>query len=226
MGRSPGDFGALTLGDLHFYGALTIGDLLPLLPGNTTLGDVLALLVKRADVPWETLSPALLALFDNHRPEASMSVAFHLTAPTSPVPATVEVTLPDGFAYKPGSSQLSNGGTAAVPIADPAVSGQNVTWTIPDADTGDTDTVTFSVYSGTTIGDQQATAKVKSGSASDIASAGIAVDDSFGPKRLRRGRAAASSRTPAFSRSAISSRGESTTTRSRCRPQARASRCT
>ena len=91
------------------------------------------------------------------------------------------MTLPDGFAYKPGSSQLSNGGTAAVPIADPAVSGQNVTWTIPDADTGDTDTVTFSVYSGTTIGDQQATAKVKSGSASDIASAGIAVDDSFEP---------------------------------------------
>ena len=43
-----------------------------------TVGDVIGLLIKSADVPWETLPPRLLSVFDTSRPTLHMSAGFTL----------------------------------------------------------------------------------------------------------------------------------------------------
>jgi len=165
--------GPLTVGDLHYYDDLTIGDLLPSLVGtNATLGDVIALLIDRADVPWETLSPRLLSVFDPQRPELQLTAAVSLGGGGN-VPATVQLTLPDGFDLVPGSATVGE-----TPLPDPTIKGDTATFeTALPADV--TDTLHFSAYSGTDVGPAQATITVASGAVSQSATASFTVKDSF-----------------------------------------------
>ena len=89
-------------------------------PVKTTLtvGDVIGLLIRSADVPWETLSPRLLSVFDTSRPLLHMSAGFTLQGiGQGNGTATVKVTLPAGFDFKPGSAnlQIGNGGAGPSP---------------------------------------------------------------------------------------------------------------
>ncbi len=82
-----------TLGQADAAGALTPGatilTLLNLLlatgspvKSTLTVGDVIGLLIKRADVPWETLSPRLLSAFDLNRPQLTLTAGYTLQGPT------------------------------------------------------------------------------------------------------------------------------------------------
>ena len=111
-----------TLGEAAALGGIkstaTILDLLRILladgspvQNTLTLGDVIGLLIKSADVPWETLPPRLLSVFDTSRPTAHMNANFTLQGTGQGTgSATVKVTLPAGFDFKPGSAQLQIGG--------------------------------------------------------------------------------------------------------------------
>jgi CSLREA domain-containing protein len=165
-----------TLGDLHFYDDLTIGDLEQSLDGpdsTVTLGDLIGLLIKRADVPWETLPPRLLSAFDPNRPTLALTAGFTLQGPVSgQSPATVAVTLPDGFDYVPGSAGA---------FGDPTVSGGTLTWNVPNVPFGTPQALSFDVWSGTSVGPTQATERVTAGSAADSSTAAFDVTDSFEP---------------------------------------------
>ncbi len=176
------DCSTATLGDAAAAGALqpgaTIGDLLAVLladgspvKASLTLGDVIGLLVKRDDVPWETLSPRLLSVFDPGRPTLHMTAGFTLQgAPGGAASATVSITLPDGFDYVPGS---------AGSFGDPTVNGRVISWNVPAVPFGAPQSLGFDVWSGTAVGPGQATETVTSGSATDSSSAPFSVDDSF-----------------------------------------------
>ncbi len=168
-----------TLGDLHYYGNLTIGDLEQSLVGtNVTLGDLIGLLIKRADVPWETLSSRLLSAFDPFRPQLGMTAGLTL-AGSGLAPATVKIKLPDGFDYVPGSATLAlNAGTAS-PLGDPGVSGSTLTWNLPSVTLGGNYALHFSTYSGTDVSPEQATETVSSDAVSAASSASFDVRDSF-----------------------------------------------
>ncbi len=165
-----------TLGDLRFYDDLTIGDLEQSLDGpdsTVTLGDLIGLLIKRADVPWETLPPRLLSAFDPNRSTLALTAGFTLQGPASgQSPAIVAVTLPDGFDYVPGSAGA---------FGDPAVSGGTLTWNVPNVPFGTPQALSFDVWSGTSVGPTQATERVTAGSAADSSTAAFDVTDSFEP---------------------------------------------
>lgn len=171
--------GSLTLGDLHFYGNLTIGDLEQSLVGtNATLGDLIGLLVNRADVAWETLSPRLLSVFDNRRPRLNVNAAF---TPVGAGPVTVKVKLPSGFDVVPGTATLTTSGPAPAPPGDPITSGNVATWSLPSLSLGNTYALHFSAFSGTDVGPAQATETVTSGGTTNTSSASFDVRDSFEP---------------------------------------------
>jgi hypothetical protein len=173
--------GALTLGDLHYYDDLTIADLeLSLVGTNATLGDLIGLLIRRADVPWETLSPRLLSVFDPERRQLSLSAHFTF-AGTGVVAGQAQVTLPDGFDVVPGSATLSTGEFSSSSLTDPVVDGDTATWDLPFVSTGTAYTLGFTAFSGTDVGPAQATTTVSSGDASATASAAFNVTDSFEP---------------------------------------------
>ena len=202
--------GSLTLGDLHFYGALTIGDLEQSLVGtNATLGDLIGLLVNRADVAWETLSPRLLSVFDGQRPR------LHLTAAFTPAGSglgvvTVKVKLPTGFDVVPGTSTLTAGGPAPAAPGDPTTAGNIATWSLPSLSLGNGYALHFSAFSGTDVGPAQATETVTAGGTTSTSSTSFGVLDSFEPN----GNASVSEGLPvitpdvAVQQSAIASRGD------------------
>ncbi len=180
-----------TLGEAAAAGAIkpaaTILDLLNVLleagspvQDTLTLGDVLGLLIQRADVPWETLSPRLLSAFDPTRPTLQMTAGFTVQG-TGQAAVTVEVALPDGFDFDPGSAQLVVPGTDNQSLPDPTVDGSTISWTLPGLNLGTPYSIEFGVRSGTTVGPTQATETVTSGNVSHSSIASFEVTDSFEP---------------------------------------------
>ena len=188
------DCATATLGEAAAAGAIpagtTYGQLLALLlaPGSAyadtiTLGDVIGLLIQRADVPWEDLSPRLLSFFDPNRPTMSMTAGF--TVQGSGLPgADVKLDLPAGFDYVPGSAGLTENSLPAAAPGDPAIthgsSGEELDWQFDAVDPGASYQLTLRVYSGSTVGSTQATETVTAGSFSDSSIASFSVVDSFG----------------------------------------------
>jgi hypothetical protein len=173
--------GSLTLGDLHFYGTLTIGDLEQSLVGtNATLGDLIGLLVKRADVPWETLSPRLLSVFDPSRPQLHLTTAFNAGG-TGVGTVSVQVHLPPGFDVVPGSATFAAPASDVVTLGDPTVDGDLATWSIPSVALGGFYTFHVSAFSGTDVGPAQASVAVSAGGTTSTSSASFQVVDSFEP---------------------------------------------
>ena len=173
--------GSLTLGDLHFYGTLTIGDLEQSLVGtNATLGDLIGLLVKRADVPWETLSPRLLSVFDPSRPRLHMTASFNAGG-TGVGTVSVQVRLPAGFDVVPGTATLQAPASDLLTLGDPTVDGKLATWSIPSVALGGFYTFRVSAFSGTDVGPAQASVTVSAGGTSSTSSASFQVADRFEP---------------------------------------------
>ncbi|HZQ16339.1 MAG TPA: CSLREA domain-containing protein [Gaiellaceae bacterium] len=166
-----------TLGQLDvgsFLDGITIGSLLQNVLGNdsiykntVTFGDLVGLLIKRDDVPWETLTPHQLAAFDPSRPTLGLTAAFTLQG-SGTLPATVKVKLPAGFDFDFGTAATltPDGGTPAA-IADPVeasdANGTTLTFTLPAIDAGTPYTLDFRVRSGTDVGQQQASVSVSAG---------------------------------------------------------------
>jgi Tol biopolymer transport system component len=163
----------------------TIGTLLTLLTAagspvqhTLTLGDVVGLLIKRSDVPWETLSPRLLSAFDPQRSTLQLTAGFSIQG-TGQGPATVAVTLPEGFDFDPGSAVLLGSGPAGTPLPDPTINGSSITWTLANITFGATYSIRFNVRAGSTVGPAQATETVTSGGVSNSSTVSFSVTDSF-----------------------------------------------
>ncbi len=176
-----------TVGDLDGnFDGFTIADLLEslLAPGSkyadtATFADLIGLFIPRASVPWETLSPQTLSLFDRNRPKLSLAAAFTLQGSGTP-DADVTVKIPDGFDYDPGSATLTEN-EETVPVGEPSLSsdGHTLTWHLDALDPDHTYSLAFKVRSGTTVGPTQATETVTSGAQSDTSTASFTVEDSF-----------------------------------------------
>jgi len=173
--------GTLTLGDLHFYGTLTIGDLEQSLVGtNATLGDLIGLLVKRADVPWETLSPRLLSVFDPSRPRLHLTTSFNAGG-TGVGTVSVQLRLPAGFDVVPGTATFQAPASDLLTLGDPTVDGNLATWSIPSVALGGFYTFRVSAFSGTDVGPAQASVTVSAGGTSSTSSGSFQVTDTFEP---------------------------------------------
>ena len=167
------------------FGDLTLEELLNCIFHNSiyantvTLGDIVGLLIKRADVPWESLTPRELSFFDTARPSLALHASFNAQG-AGTGPATVKVTLPAGFDYDPAKgATLTPAGGEASTIADPTIKGATLTWHL-DAVTFGTDyTLDFSAFSGSDVGPASASVTVTSGGHSATAATGFAVTDSF-----------------------------------------------
>ncbi len=182
-----------TLGEAAALGGIkstaTILDLLRILladgspvQNTLTLGDVMGLLIKSADVPWETLPPRLLSVFDTSRPTAHMNANFTLQGTGQGTgSATVKVTLPAGFDFKPGSAQLQIGGPPSAGLGDPTIDTQanTLTWTVPNVPFNTPSTISFDTWSGSSVGPTQATESVTSGGFTGSGTVPFSVTDGF-----------------------------------------------
>ena len=181
-----------TLGELDeggFLDKVTIADLLATVLGpgsayrdSVTFGDLVGLLLRSSDVPWESLTPNVLSIFDPSRPSMSMTADFGVQGTGTPA-ADVKIDLPAGFDYKPGSASLTKNGNAAPAPGDPTITnkpgGVTLDWhfdsLVPDASYA----LDFSVYGSTTVGPTQATEEVTAGGQSDSSVRPFSVTDSF-----------------------------------------------
>ena len=115
-------------------------------------------------MPWEQLALAdahLELLYPGRSPTTPLNfvseqLAFSLPCGQS---ATASVTLPTGFAYRPGSSQLTAGASAPAGMTDPIASGRTITWTVPAATCAaggnQSTTIGFFVLPGYSVGSYQ-----------------------------------------------------------------------
>jgi CSLREA domain-containing protein len=176
-----------TLGDLDpYFGNLTIADLLQSVLGpdsiykdTATFADLIGLFIPRSSIPWETLSPETLSLFDKNRPTMNLTAGFTLQGSGTPS-ADVTVKIPDGFDYDPNSATLSENGNS-VPVGEPSLSsdGHTLDWQLDSLDVDVSYELAFKVRSGTTVGPAQATETVTSGSQTDTSTASFTVEDSY-----------------------------------------------
>ena len=133
-----------------------------LIPGNAlTFADLLAAFLAESSLGWEQLDldAANVNRIAVPAPDgtARYAVDVELT-PDGPAglgaanSTAVVATLPEGFAYVPGSSALEGG-----PIGDPTIVGRDLTWTLP-LTVGPRYRLTFDARPGSTLGPAQATA--------------------------------------------------------------------
>jgi Tol biopolymer transport system component len=201
-GGPPSAFDGITLGDLNLlfdYG-LSLRDLVDSLADNTfTLGDYFLLILRspqaQQGLAWERLDifGSGLAAFATD----GATVPYQATFDVQPGPGggsgstsvAVDVTLPAGFLYVPGSSKLGPPGacSGAAPISDPtetvASSGQRkLEWTVPTI-VGNSYLVCFTARPGLTLGPQTASleATPADGTAVKATPANIDVGDTLEP---------------------------------------------
>ena len=147
-----------------------------------TLGDVIGLLIKSADVPWETLPPRLLSVFDTSRPTLHMNAGFTLQGTGQGAgTATVKVTLPEGFDYKPGTAQLQIGGDRPRASATRRSTRRRTrsTWSVPNVPFNTQSTISFDAWSGSSVGATQASETVSSGGFTGSGTVPFSVTDGF-----------------------------------------------
>ena len=168
-GDPPNALDGITLGDLNYFGDITIRELIDSLPDNTfTLGDYFLLILRsptaQQGLAWERLDifGSGLAAFATDGATIPYQATFDVQAgpggASGPTSIALNVALPAGFLYVPGSSKLGPSGTCAGagPIADPtetvAPSGQRkLAWTVPTV-VGNGYLVCFSARPGVTLG--------------------------------------------------------------------------
>jgi CSLREA domain-containing protein len=181
-----------TVGDLDvgdFFKGVTIGQLLESVLGPRSIykdsfdfGDVVGLYLRSSDVKWETLTPDLLSIFDPARNGLAMSAGFTIQG-AGALSADVNVDVPAGFDFVPGSATLAENGGPPSPLGDPTItrtaSGYELEWPLASVDAGAPYALYFQVFSGTAVGPAQATETVSAGGFSDSSIAAFSVLDSF-----------------------------------------------
>ena len=130
--------------------------------GNLTFGQLLLAMLIRSDYPWEDLP--LSALTSANVPgtgELTYTASFHNGGGS--VPSTLVVTLPSGFYYMPGTSvqSVTNGvSNAMTPIADPDISGSQLTWHLGGFNVGDDVSISLQARPGLHLGIQSSSASL------------------------------------------------------------------
>ena len=145
------------------------------------LGDVLTGLLNRADYPWQDLDLANPTFEHDANNGGLATYQAAITVTGGPVAASLDVTLPSGFRYQPGSSVLAPATGGSVAVADPAVSGSTLTWSL-SLPVG-VSTLTFKAPAGLTLGPASASATVSTTAAPAGAPAAstVSVVDAFAP---------------------------------------------
>jgi CSLREA domain-containing protein len=151
---------------LHDY---TITDLINSLPPNSgiTYADLLALLLDPASLGWETLDLQTTRVqnFSTGGSTLGYHAAFSLT-PSAGSPggaargARLRITLPAGFVYVPGTSDLKKNGISVAPPGDPTVlSDGTLQWSVT-VNVGSAYRLDFTTRPGLTLGPAAATARI------------------------------------------------------------------
>src|SRR5262249_17511289 len=175
-GGPPDAFAGITVGDLHFWGNVTLKGLVDSFPdGKITLGDYFLLVLRsptaQQGLAWERLSlagsnlPGLAADAQTVPYRARFDVRPGPQGATGFTPVELDVTLPAGFLYVPGTSTIVQTpdtcpSEGAPSLADPSVTGpaagpQKLSWTV-QAVVGHTYSVCFDAHPGITLGPQAA----------------------------------------------------------------------
>ena len=145
----------------------TVAQLINSLPPNSgiTYADVLALLLNPGDLSWESLdlTGTPIQNFSTNGSTIGYQADFHLTGGpgAGTQPATLEVKIPSGFVYTPGSTLLLlNGDNAPSQPGDPTVlSDGTLRWNVT-LDVGGPYTLRFTARPGLTLGSTGATATI------------------------------------------------------------------
>ncbi len=126
---------------------------------DATLADLLATVLTSGDLGWERLDLAGLGVseFAENVADVTYEIATALSGGGTGT-VTVSATLPDGFTYVAGSSQSSAPLQPFAPLADPAVSGQVLSWTVTGAAAPGL-TLRFKARPGTRLGPADVTAE-------------------------------------------------------------------
>ena len=200
---SPGTFDHITFADLIGYTdpatlhGYTIADLVNSLPPNsgTTYADVLALLLQPGSIGWETvdLNATPVQNFATGGSTLDYNADFHLTPNGGPPggtdPATIDVSVPPGFLYQPGTTKLLvDNGSGFVPAptqpGDPTAGTDGTLAWVVDAVIGSNYRLTFTTRPSLAIGPTAATAQLDATGAQPADTptpAKVTVGDTFEP---------------------------------------------
>ena len=203
-GTTPGTFDHITFADVIGFTApsvlhgFTIAQLIASLPpnANVTYADLLALLLDPNALGWESLNlhATKVQNLSTNGSTVDYTASFHLDSNGGPSgvahPTTLNVTMPDGFLYQPGSTKLEvdNGSGFVLDASqpgDPTLSsdGSTLTWTLSPLTDKDYEIV-FTTRPSLTLGPTAATAKLTpagSGTAASETPADVGVGDTFEP---------------------------------------------
>ena len=199
---NPGTFDDITFADvigntapsvLHNY---TVAQLINSLPpaSGITYADVLALLLNPGDLSWENLDlqGTPIQNFSTGGSKLDYQADFSLNANGGPPgvsnSATLDVKIPSGFVYQPGTAQLlvDNDGFNPAPDqpGDPAVLPDGTLRWAVDVTVGDSYRLVFTTRPGLTLGPTVATATITPGGGVTAAAptpAPVAVGDTLEP---------------------------------------------
>ena len=164
--------------------ASTLADILAGLPADTSLADLLGLLMPPEEYPWQRidLDASGLAGFSTTPGTVQYTATLDISTGTPLNDVGVAVTLPPGFTYVPGSTQYLPAPPAGAP-EDPVVDGSELLWSIPGvADLAHFDLV-FSATTGVRLGPVSTglDATVPAGSGTASASAATSLQEAFEP---------------------------------------------
>ncbi len=200
---SPGTFDHITFADLITYTSpatlhgYTIADLVNSLPPNsgTTYADVLALLLQPGSIGWETvdLNATPVQNFATGGSTLDYNADFHLTPNGGPPggtdPATIDVSVPSGFLYQPGTTKLLvDNGSGFVPAptqpGDPTAGSDGTLAWVVNAVIGSNYRLTFTTRPSLAIGPTAASAQIDATGAPPADTptpANVTVGDTFEP---------------------------------------------
>ena len=172
------------LGDLRTYGGLNLWPLAQFLPPSVTLGDVLMALVKSKDYPWEQVPVGDIDVQSASTDGGTVSYDAHFTAQGTAATESelVEVGLPSGFRYVPGSTTLLPAGGPAS-AGEPTVSGRMLTFRVNGAVPGTPYTIGLRAHSGLAVGSFATSVSVTQhgAAAATNASPPVSVNEAFEP---------------------------------------------
>jgi len=169
-----------TVGQLGYYDDATLQDLLGNLdytvPGfpNVTLSDLLLSLMPPTSYAWNSLNLNDVPLAQYESAGGQVTYTSTVTVAGQPGSVTVALTLPPGFAYRPGSATLDG---SALP--DPSVNGQALTF-VANMNVGPHQ-LAVTANAGIGLGTTGASVTATAGSSSSSAAATVQVVDGLEP---------------------------------------------
>jgi len=183
-----GFYGSVTLGDLATYFAahpneFTLADLIPGLPPDATVDDLLSALLGGTPRDWENTPLAGLAAFAGGQGASGGVVTYNAAFTiqgSGAAGATLTVTPPAGAYYVPGSATLSGGDTPTT-LGDPLRGdGGTLQWPLASLTYGTPYTLSFQLRPGLTLGPEHTTVALSTNGIGDVSTqATVNVVDTF-----------------------------------------------